>query len=507
MSFSRSPALLATLRRPLAAALALCALALAAPSPAPAQLLAPPAAARANTDWTRSLVTVEATYKVRDAFQPWNEPTRSIRKHGLVIGPGEVLTTAQYLPDHTLVRLQKGGRGRWYDARVKWWDAQSNLALLACDAPDFWAGLAPAPLAETVSRGPEFDLVRWRDGNLETRRVEFGQFTVSDGVLGFASHVQLEVSTDLGGLGWTEPVARDGRVVGLTAFSSGRTCGVIPAGFIRRVLAAYRSGEYKGLGVFDFTWQPGRNPEVLRALGLDGAPRGGVVFAPGAETDPEKAPQARDVLLEIDGRAIDGEGDYLDPDYGHLMLEYLANRAHFAGDTIKIRLRRGAEEKTIDYVVPRADYADDVVPRELFGAPPAYLVAGGLVFQPLSQPFLRGWGDEWRSRAPFRLQYHQFEEPADGRAALVVLSGVLPDPINLGYEDAAMLVVDKVNGRPIATLAELDAALKETPEGGAHRIEFMRGRNLQRLLLDSATLTEATERVVKYYGLPRAARF
>ena len=468
-----------------------------------AQLLAPPAPA-----WDRSLVSVEVTYKVYDAFQPWNEPTRAIRKHGVVISaaPGEILTTAQYLPTHTLVRVQKGGRGRWYDARVKWWDAQSNVALIETDAPAFWEGLAPARFAPKVGTGPEFELLRWRDGNLETRRVEFGKFTVGEGAVGFAPHVQLEVSSDLTGLGWTEVIARDGALVGLTTYSNGRVCGALPAPFIRGVLDAWRAGKFAGLGYFDFTWQPGSNPDLLKELGLDGEPRGAIVHASGRESDPAKSPLPRDILLEIDGQPIDSEGDYLDPDYGHLMLENISNRGHFAGATVKLKVRRGARELTLDYTVPKADFADETVPREVFDGAPKYLMAGGLVFQPLSQPFLRGWGDDWRKYAPFRLQYFQYGEPKDKRKSLVALTGVLPDDINLGYQDATMLVVDQVNGRVVATLADLAEALKTPSAGGVHRFEFMAGRNLQRLVLDAATLEAATKRVKEYYGLPAAQR-
>jgi hypothetical protein len=147
-----------------------------------------------------------------------------------------------------------------------------------------------------------------------------------------------------------------------------------------------------------------------------------------------------------------------------------------------------------------------VVPREVFFGPPAYLVSGGLVFQPLSQAFLRGWGEEWRKFAPFRLQYAQFAPPPDGRKALVVLTGVLPDPINLGYQDAGMIVLDRVNGHPIATLADLAVALARPADGSVHRFEFMPGRNLRRLVLDAGGLDEATRRVVEYYGLPAASR-
>ncbi len=461
----------------------------------------------AEPDWSRSLVSVEVTFKQADAFQPWNEPTRAIRKHGLVISASEVLTTAQYLPTHTLVRLQKGGRGRWFDARVKWWDAQSNLALITTDAPAFWAGQQAAELMETVPPGPEFGLLRWRDGNLENRRVEFSKFTVSDGVLGFAPHLLLEVGTDLGGLGWSEVVVRDGRVAGMTSYGTPRTCGVLPASFIRRVLAAYRAGNYAGLGYFDFTWQPGSNPELLAELGLKGEPRGAVVQHAGKESDPAKAPQARDILLEIDGFAIDVEGDYRDPDYGYLQLENLPGRARFAGEIIPIKLWRAGAEVTIPYTIPTAKFEDMLVPAEVFGAPPAYVVAGGLVFQPLTQPFLRGWGEEWRKFSPFRLQYFQYQDAADDRPSLVVMTGVLPDPINLGYQNDAMLVIDRVNGRRISTLAELVEALRAPSDGGVHRFEFMPGLSRQRLLLDAPGLDAATKRVVEHYGIPAATRF
>jgi hypothetical protein len=81
----------------------------------------------------------------------------------------------------------------------------------------------------------------------------------------------------------------------------------------------------------------------------------------------------------------------------------------------------------------------------------------------------------------------------------------MPDAIYIGYQEAAMLVVDRVNGKVVATLADLMAALAE-PKDGVHRFEFMKGHGLQRLLLDAADLDAATKRVVESYGIPAATR-
>ncbi|HMO65975.1 MAG TPA: hypothetical protein PKE47_12265, partial [Verrucomicrobiota bacterium] len=102
-----------------------------------------------------------------------------------------------------------------------------------------------------------------------------------------------------------------------------------------------------------------------------------------------------------------------------------------------------------------------------------------------------------------RLGFFQNDEPTAERPSLVVLNNVLPDPANLGYQTARFLVVDRLNGRPISTLDDVAAALA-APQDGVHRVEFMKGQSLQRLLLDAATLDAATARVLQRYSIPAA---
>ena len=126
---------------------------------------------------------------------------------------------------------------------------------------------------------------------------------------------------------------------------------------------------------------------------------------------------------------------------------------------------------------------------------------GGLVFEPLTDPYLQSWGSDWKRRAPFRLTYYRTESTDKDRPALVLLSQILPDPYNIGYQDQRGLVVDTVNGQPVHRLSELRAAL-DKPVNGFQIIEFVQSDSLRKMvLLAGDSEREATTRVLKRYGI------
>jgi hypothetical protein len=207
-----------------------------------------------------------------------------------------------------------------------------------------------------------------------------------------------------------------------------------------------------------------------------------------------------DLILKVDDFAIDSHGDYDDPEYGHLQLENLSTRGRWAGDELKLTIWREGKEQQVRYKMPLADYSNQLVPDQVFDQEPEYLVVGGLLFQPLNTPFLRRWGDNWERRAPFRLGYYDHQEPSSERPALVLLSMVLADPINLGYQDYRYMVVESVNGRKINYLHELHSAL-EHPVDGFHVFEFEPGSTVSRIVLNASQTEAATQRVLQRYGI------
>jgi PDZ domain-containing protein len=160
--------------------------------------------------------------------------------------------------------------------------------------------------------------------------------------------------------------------------------------------------------------------------------------------------------------------------------------------------------REVKYRLPRVDYAVELVPRAVYDREPDYLVFGGLVFEPLTEPYLRSWGADWARHVPFRLAYYQQQKPTLQRKSVVLLSMVLPDPYNLGYQDLRFLPVQRINGRRISDFSDVAPALAR-PSGGVHVIEFDPGDWVQRLVLDADTAESATRRVFQRYGIEKAA--
>ena len=447
-----------------------------------------------------SLVELEVNRKQYDYQMPWTRSSGSIRKSALVIGPTELLTTADGLSDRTLVRAQRDGRGKWWEVEVIWIDYHANLAVIAAKDAEFWKGVKVVELASKLSPGEEFEIHRWRSGNMEVRKAELNQFQVIDAKLSFVQYAQVELSSDVSGVGWGEPLMVGNRVAGLITSQTRNLCVATPAPFIRSVLEARRKGAFRGLGFFDFVWQPSENPAVHRYLDHAGDTRGVVVIEGARELGQTNVIKPRDLILEVDGFEIDSQGNYHDPMYGHLLLENLATRNHWAGDNVLIKVWREGKPLEVKYCLPKADFFTHLLPENLFDQEPEYLIMGGLVFQPLSGQYLRSWGDDWKRRAPFRLSYYSNEGATQQRPALVLLSNILPDAYNLGYQDVRLLVLDTVNGRKISRLTDLEAALA-APKDGFHVIEYMRGDSMRRMVLDATSAAAATRRVLERYGI------
>jgi hypothetical protein len=98
--------------------------------------------------------------------------------------------------------------------------------------------------------------------------------------------------------------------------------------------------------------------------------------------------------------------------------------------------------------------------------------------------------------------FAEYETLSERRVEPVVLAYVLADGVNAGYTDLRNMVVDSVNGRPIARLADLPAAFAR-PVDGFHVIEADPVSEFaSRIVLDARQAEAANEPILRRHGIP-----
>jgi hypothetical protein len=451
--------------------------------------------------WENAIIHIEVTSKEYNYIQPWERSEKKVYKSGVVVDGHLIITTADGLDDQTLIRLKKQGDGLFSFGRVAWIDYQANLAAITTDEKDFWTGLQPARLADPVPITGQVRILRWNDDSLDNRQGEIERLTVENSVLSFVSVPALKIDSSIPGAGYGEAVTVGDKLIGLAYAQGGDAITAIPTSFIVPILQAEKAKTYTGLGYFDFTWDPVENPLNLDYLKLPGPARGVIVKETSLKPGVVSLVHPRDVILQIDGFDIDAEGNYYDPQYKKLCLENLSSRGKWAGMTCKLKIWRDGKEMDIVYQLPKAEYTDELVPEQLFDQDPEYVLAGGFVFVPLSEPYLRSWGPTWRQHSPFRLAYYEMDKVTAERPQRVVLSQVLPDTANIGYESLRNAVVDEINGMKIKRISDIVTALK-SPVNGFDVFKFESGESVREAVLDASEMDEANQEIMAHYHIP-----
>jgi len=181
-----------------------------------------------------------------------------------------------------------------------------------------------------------------------------------------------------------------------------------------------------------------------------------------------------DILTEMNGFKIDARGDYKDPVFGPLNMSHIVRGNSYVGDKVSLKVLREGKEQALSGKLTRKDPKDFVVWPYLFDRGANFLVMGGLVFQELSIPYLQSFGENWETNGPLRLVHiasHADEYEKMGKKKIIFLSGALPTRSTQGYGRIGGSIVNKVNGKVINDLSDLDKAFQE-PQNLLHTVEL-----------------------------------
>lgn len=465
-----------------------------------------PGSARAAADTAAlraSVVTLRITGQEWNWKTPWSKQSPWSRTvTGLVVSGPRILVATPSIGNHLLLEAQKMGEDLRTPARLVLSDPEGPLALLAVDDPTFWKGLTPLPLADAAPAEGEITVNRWlRSGQFESSRATLRQVRGNRHGLSRTTLLTLEVSSSLDGAGDSEVLAKDGAVVGLATSKQGETLQALAAPVLRQFVAEAASPSYRGFARAGIAWQDLTNPALRAHLGLRDGETGVRLTRVLPHGSGAGVLEPGDVVLEVAGRKLDPTGQFEHPVYGKLLFPLLLTDGARPGDTLRFKILRAGERHDVDVVLKRMRSEDDKVPPYILGRGPDYLVSGGLVFQELSVPYLSTWGD-WMRRGPTRLLVaydREGAEPTPEAPRIVLLSSVLPDPCNLGYQDLRDLIVTSVNGVRIGRLEDARRAFAQ-PAGGFHVVEFLPGQGPTRIVLDVAEVNAGAERIRALYG-------
>ncbi len=420
---------------------------------------------------------------------------------GFVIANNRVMTNAHVVSNSRFLAVEKDQDPRQYVAEVEHVGHDCDLAVLKILDASFFDGMRPLDFGGIPALESQVSVYGFPIGGDRmsvTRgvvsRVDFSLYSHS----GADAHLAIQIDAAINPGNSGGPVLQDGKVVGVAfqGYSGDVAQNVgymIATPVIERFLADIEDGRYDryvDLGMETF---PLRNPAHRRALGLADDDRGVLV----GEVIPEGSAHGHlepgDVLLSIDGLPIASDGS-VEIEGERVDMPEVVERK-FKGDQVEFSILRDGKPKEVTLTLQ--GIWPYLINAKKYDLSPRFVLYGGLLFQPLSRNFM-----EANRVEDLRIRYYYENFVGDAlfqeQPEVVVLSGVLPDPINTYLTEFRMNIVEKVNGRPIKKLADVAEALA-APVDGFTVIELLgSGRPI---VLDTAEVEAARKRILQRYNV------
>jgi S1-C subfamily serine protease len=460
---------------------------------------------------SKSILRVNSTNQVYDLGSPWQKkPPTGRRGLGVLVGDGSILVTADLVANSNFIELELPANAKKSTATIQHIDYESNLALLRATDPEFLAGMIPLKLAEKISIGDSATVLQFEPNGEIARTtgrissISIAPYTLENvGLLVFKISMPLQQRDG----SFTLPAVHGGRLVGLLMRydSRNQTADIIPMPIISRFLASTTQPDFKGFPRLGVSFAPLRDPQLRRFIGL--TEPGGIYVTKVTPKSSAASAGLRegDVILAVNGRALDQDGNYEDADYGRILFSHITGTLTPAGGKVVLKILRSGKIEEVPVAMKPLDRSSVVSPSFLSDAAPPYFILGGMVFVELSRPYLQEWGAEWTKNAPQRLvNYDAFQDelPAD-RGKIVVLAQILPTPDTIGYENIENVVIKELNGRPVKSIADLAEAAKH-PVEGFQKIKLEEDPTW--LFLDAASIEANRTQLMEHYELPATER-
>lgn len=450
-----------------------------------------------------AVVKLNVTSRAPDFFRPWTKaaPSKSSGSGVVIAGP-RILTNAHVVmhASEVLVQLRQGGdqlRGK-----VTAIAPGIDLAIVELLDASGLDGITPLSLAAELpmpkshisvygypTGGDDLSVTAGTVSRIEFTGYNFGTW---------GTRVQVDAALNPGNSGG--PAIQDGKIVGLvfSKIQEADNIGyLIPPEEIESFLKDASDGEYDGNPQMFDSYQTAEN-EALRAFLDMPKEMTGIAIAEPYKDGDDYPLKRWDVITHVGPHAIDNQG-YVEVREGlRLKFQYYVPKLANNG---KIELTVVRDGKSQVVHAPVAPDRELLIPT-LKDRYPEYFIYGPIVFEPVTQEYVRGLGGQGVSMlmaldSPIlKRLYEAPEEP--GEELVVVATRLFPHPITKGYDNRPLGVIKSVNGVEIKNLRQLGELLRDSKD------EFLRFEMADRnesLVFRRSEIGEATEQILTDEGI------
>jgi len=423
--------------------------------------------ATVGKDMYDAVVRVFCVHTEPNFSLPWQRKRQqSSTSSGFVISGNRILTNAHSVEYSTQVKVKRRGSDTKYMASVVAVGAECDVALLKVDDPAFFEGIKPITFGGLPRLQDNVAVVGYPVGG-DTMSVTSGvvsRIEVTSYVHGNAELLAIQVDAAINaGSSGGPAFNQDGECVGISFQSlkseDAENVGyVVPVPVIEHFIKDYEvTGSYRGFPCLGLSWQKLENPHLRKSLGMNASQKG-VLIRKITKTSPVAAHlEPGDVLMSFDGVDIGNDGTVPFRSGERIAFSYLVSNK-YVGETAELRVLRAQETGGPKEMVVKVECGlpNRLVPVHIAEKPPSFFIIAGLVFTPVTVPYLRSeYGKDYEWDSPVKLldaMMHQ--QPEEEGQQVVVLSQVLVADINIGYEDIQNVKIVRVNGTEVKNLRQ-----------------------------------------------------
>ncbi|MCK5619721.1 MAG: trypsin-like peptidase domain-containing protein [Candidatus Krumholzibacteria bacterium] len=451
-----------------------------------------------------SIVMVEVEHAPPDLTTPWQRVDSLVGcGTGSIIQGRRILTAAHIVADAAKITVTRADQNEAFEAELVAASHELDLAILTVRDDRFFDGATPLEL-KTLDHGND-ELVAY---GFPRGKLEYAVGWFKDAKRDAYVHSNLEnlkycveAPIERGYSGG--PVAWLGRIAGVIIERDKAGCygNAVPAEVVRHFLKDIEDGRVDGSPVLFGSWQPMQNPQLRNRYGLTQNQTGVLVKQVLKADFDESCLRDGDVLLAVDGCDVDNDGTIAVVPDSRVSFEYLIDRKQ-VGDTVTVELLRDRRSMILDIPLSGLGKERMFLVRYQYDEAPSYLVVGGFVFSRLTRNYSFDYDDpsiEWPTNQHLFGLSSKLKTPGETRKEMIVLVRLLPDSSTTGYDDCLGHVVTSVDGRRVADMKELAAAL-ENPIGEYHRI--LLEPDSKEIIVSRALLVKSQQSILEKFDIP-----